>query len=204
VAGWLLFAERLGAIDLLAIALTLGGVAWVVAERRPAGTNAAAAASQTQATAAGRDSNRNFGLGVVLGAGAATCQALGLITSRLGMHDNFPVISATVMRMLTACAAVWVVALILGQARRPFMSLRNDGRSALAIALAACIGPVSGVTLSLIAIQNAPVGIASTLMALTPVIVLPLVRVLHNERISPRALVGTVVALAGVALIFMG
>jgi drug/metabolite transporter (DMT)-like permease len=57
-------------------------------------------------------------------------------------------------------------------------------------------------TLSLAAVQLAPVAIASTLMALAPVILLPLAYCIFKERITQRAIVGTVVAMVGVAMIF--
>jgi len=67
----------------------------------------------------------------------------------------------------------------------------------------ALIGPFVGVWLSLIAVQSARVGVASTLMAMTPVISLPLVHFLYHERVSPRAVAGTLVAMAGVAAMFL-
>ncbi len=199
VAAWLFLSERLAWVDLLAIVLAVGGVAWVVAERRPHVPAALPAVGAVPAPAG----NRNFAWGVLLGVGAATGQALGLITSRLGMYADFPVISATVIRMLAATLILWVTATATGRAAHPFRALALDRRAAAAIGLASLIGPVLGVYLSLVAIQHAPVGIASTLMALTPVVVLPLVRVLHRERISPRAVLGTIVALSGVAMIFL-
>jgi drug/metabolite transporter (DMT)-like permease len=192
LAAWLLLGERLSWVDGLAIALTVGGVGWVVGEQSRGAATAAAAADR-----------RQFALGVGLGVAAATGQALGLITSRLGMHGDYPVLPATVMRMLAGGVAVWLAAAVTGRAAEPLRALRRDGRAALAIGVATAIGPVAGVSLSLVAIQHAPVGIASTLMALTPVLVLPLVWALYRERISPRALAGTVVALAGVGLIFL-
>jgi len=203
IAAWLFLKEQLGVADLLAIVLTVGGVAWVVAERRP--PVGAPAVAVPGAAGAGRYSagNRNFAWGVVLGIGAATGQALGLITSRLGMYGNFPIISATVVRMLAGFGAVWAVAAVTGGAGRPFQALAGDWRAAAAIVAATLIGPVAGVSLSLAAIQHAPVGIASTLMALTPILVLPLVRALYREPISLRAVAGTILALAGVALIFL-
>jgi len=195
IAAWLFLNERLAWVDVVAIVLAVGGVAWVVAERRPGAPAAAAVSPPT--------GNRHFAWGVLLGIGAATGQALGLITSRLGMYAEFPALSATVIRMLAASLILWTVAAATGRAARPFSALRADRRAAGAIGLASLIGPVSGVYLSLVAIQNAPVGISSTLMALTPVLLLPLVWVLHRERISRRAVLGTVVALAGVALIFL-
>jgi drug/metabolite transporter (DMT)-like permease len=200
VAAWLFLGERLVPVDVLAIILTVGGVAWVVAERQ--GPPPAAPPPPIDPAAAASPANRNYALGVALGVAAATGQALGLITSRLGMAGGLPVLSATVVRILAAALVVGLAALVTGRAVQPLRALRGHPRAALAIALATLIGPVTGVSLSLVAIQHAPIGIASTLMALTPVIILPLVRFLFHERISPRALAGTGVALAGVALIF--
>jgi len=51
-------------------------------------------------------------------------------------------------------------------------------------------------------VQLTHVGIASTLMSLSPVILLPLSHRVFKERITPRTILGTVVALVGVAMIF--
>jgi drug/metabolite transporter (DMT)-like permease len=53
------------------------------------------------------------------------------------------------------------------------------------------------------AVQNTAVGIASTLMALSPIMLIPLERWVFDERVSPRAVIGTVIALAGSAMIFL-
>jgi drug/metabolite transporter (DMT)-like permease len=202
VAAWLFLAERLLPLDVLAIVLTVGGVAWVVAERQgpPPAMPPPPVANSAGLPA---PASRNYAVGVALGVAAAAGQALGLITSRLGMAGGLPVLSATVVRILAAALFVWVAALLAGRAAQPQRALRGHPRAALAIAAATLLGPVTGVSLSLVAIQHAPIGIASTLMALTPVIILPLVRFLFRERISPRALAGTVLALFGVTLIFV-
>jgi len=65
------------------------------------------------------------------------------------------------------------------------------------------VGPFLGIWLSLQAVQMAPVGIAATLMALPPVILIPLGYLLYGERVGRRGVVGTLVAFCGVALIFL-
>jgi drug/metabolite transporter (DMT)-like permease len=67
----------------------------------------------------------------------------------------------------------------------------------------AVLGPFLGVGLSLIAIQHAYIGIASTLMALPPIFLIPLSRWFFKEKITPRAVIGTLIALGGVALLFL-
>ena len=68
--------------------------------------------------------------------------------------------------------------------------------------MGALVGPFIGVWLSLIAVQFAKVGIASTLMALTPIFHLPIGKFL-NEKITKQAILGTLIAMIGVAIIFM-
>jgi drug/metabolite transporter (DMT)-like permease len=73
----------------------------------------------------------------------------------------------------------------------------------LFIAGSALTGPFIGVWYSMMAVQNTHVGIASTLMALRPTILIPLGRWIFREQISPRSVAGTVVALVGATIIFM-
>jgi drug/metabolite transporter (DMT)-like permease len=65
------------------------------------------------------------------------------------------------------------------------------------------MGPVLGVSMSLVAVQNAEVGVASTLMALPPVIVLPISHFVFKEKVSWQAVLGTGLAITGVAVLFL-
>ncbi len=64
-------------------------------------------------------------------------------------------------------------------------------------------GPFLGVSFSLLAVQRAEVGVASTLMALPPVILLPIGYYVFKERFGWQAVAGTLVAIAGVAILFL-
>ena len=63
-------------------------------------------------------------------------------------------------------------------------------------------GPFLGVTFSLVAVKRAEVGVASTLMALPPVFLLPIGYLLFKERFGWQAVAGTFIAILGVALLF--
>jgi drug/metabolite transporter (DMT)-like permease len=65
------------------------------------------------------------------------------------------------------------------------------------------VGPFLGIWLSLIAIQQARLGIASTLMALPPVMLIPIEYLVYKRPVSLRATLGTLATFAGVALIFL-
>jgi drug/metabolite transporter (DMT)-like permease len=71
------------------------------------------------------------------------------------------------------------------------------------VGLGALFGPIIGVSSSLLAVQHAEVGVASTLMALPPIFLLPISYFVFKERFSWQAVAGTLVAIAGVALLFL-
>jgi drug/metabolite transporter (DMT)-like permease len=188
--AWVILGERLGIAELAGMAIALGGVTWVVLERG-------------RARGAHDAPSRDYALGIALGLGAAFCQAANLVTAKQGLDGGFPALSGTIIRMSVAGVVMWVLAAIQGEFGRTIRTVRADGRAAGAIFGGAVIGPFLGVWLSMIAIQSSRVGIASTLMAMTPVVSLPLVRVIFKEHISPRAVVGTLVAMAGVAVMIL-
>ena len=64
-------------------------------------------------------------------------------------------------------------------------------------------GPVLGVSLSLMAVQYAPAGIASTLMALVPVLIVIPDALFNHHRITPKEILGLAVTMSGVALFFL-
>lgn len=181
--------EMLSLPEIGAMALALAGVTWVVLERGKGSTPGTG--------------GHGYGRGILFGVGAALCQATGLVVAKPGLAGGFPALSATMIRMTTGMIAMWLLAAIVGQAGRTIRKVRADRRAALAILTGAFVGPFVGVWLSLVAVQSARVGIASTLMAMTPVISLPLVPFVFKERVSPRAVLGTLIAMAGVALMIL-
>ncbi|NNF05775.1 MAG: EamA family transporter, partial [Candidatus Eisenbacteria bacterium] len=58
--------------------------------------------------------------------------------------------------------------------------------------------------LSLVAVTYTKAGVAATLMAIVPILVLPLVRWVFKERITARAFVGALIAVLGVAILTLG
>jgi drug/metabolite transporter (DMT)-like permease len=193
VAAWMLLGEILLPIEIVAILITVGGIAWVVLEKEP---------EQPVDEQVAEDNTRNRILGVLLGIGGATGQALGLVAAKRGLVGDFPALSATMIRMIVAAVVIWLLALIRGRVGPTWQALK-DKRARLWIVGGAFIGPFIGVWLSLIAVRTAPVGIASTLMALSPIVLIPFDHWLFGETITTRSIAGTIVALGGAAIIFL-
>lgn len=87
--------------------------------------------------------------------------------------------------------------------KNPIRIYSKDKYSAKVILIGTIFGPVLGITGSLIAIAYAKVGIASTLMATMPIIMLPISRFYFNEKLDWKAIAGAFVAVIGAAIIFL-
>jgi drug/metabolite transporter (DMT)-like permease len=187
IIAWVFLGERLTGRQLIGIAVTLTGVTAVVLERT---------GSRPTTTA-----SRQRLWGVLSGLAAALGQALGLITAKKGLAGHFPPLSGTLMRMVVAAAVMWGAAILMGQARATWQRVVAHPQVIRYLVGGAFFGPFLGVTLSLVAVQATAVGIASTLTALPPVFLLPIGRLVFKERIGLVAVVGTLVAVAGVGLL---
>jgi len=141
--------------------------------------------------------------GVIFGILAGLCQAVGLVLSKQGMFGEFPAFKANVIRILAAGLFTWLWTLIEGKACATISDVRGKPNILGLIALGTLVGPVLGVSASLLAVQHAEIGVASTLMALSPVIVLPISYFAYKDKIGWQAIAGTILAIAGVAILFL-
>lgn len=187
LAGWLLFGETVTLVEFAGMLLAVVGVAWVVTEVR---------SGPAIADRAGHNKGLLFGL---LGAAG---QVANLVTARYALVDDFSAISATVIRILIAFLVLWGLAIVRGQIRETIDAWR-DKRIFQAIIAGSVAGPFLGIWLSLIAVQNARLGIASTLMALPPILLIPMEHFVFKRKVSRRGVTGTIVALVGVAILFL-
>jgi drug/metabolite transporter (DMT)-like permease len=190
VMAWVLLGEKLAAIEIFGILLAISGVVWVVADR----TN-----GQTLPDAA----PRTYVIGVLLALGGALGQSAGFIASKKGLQGDFSALSGNLMRLLVSTIVIWSWAALRGQARQGVERLRAQPRALGLILGGALAGPFIGVWFSLIAVQHAPVGIASTLTSLTPIMLIPLSRIVFKEAITWRAIGGTLLAIVGTAILFL-
>jgi len=187
LTAWLVFGETLRVGQMAGMGLTLVGIAWVVATRPVDGSSRSGTS----------------GRGILFGLLAATGQAVGLVLSKQGMADGFSPFAGNAIRMLAATAIFWLVTFAQRQGGATLRAVRTSPSALRALALGALVGPVLGVSASLLAVQHAEVGVASTLMALPPVFLLPMSYFFFKERFGWQTVAGTFVAIAGVALLFL-
>jgi len=186
--GYFFLNESLSFQTIIGMIITVGGVSIVVLEKNN-GNNARFKMTK---------------IGFFYGFMGAVCQAGGLILAKeafnIGEINGFV---ATFVRILTSVLFMLPFLLIIGRYKNPVKLYRKDLKSLALTVAGSVVGPFLGITFSLIAISNTKVGIASTLMSTTPILLLPIIRILYKERIPFLGIVGAVVAVLGVAVLFL-
>lgn len=193
IYAWILLGETLNLTAIIGIAVTLTGVAWVTAERRHR--------QEKQVTNNYADKGSKTA-GVFLALAGAAGQAIGLVLAKAGMNDGLDPLPATFIRMVAAGVIIWLYSLIAGDIKDIGKRYR-DGKALLLATGGAICGPFLGVWMSLVAVHNTEAGIAASIIATVPVLVIPLVVLFYKEKVSMRAIIGAIVAIAGVAILFL-
>lgn len=136
--------------------------------------------------------------GLLLALGGSLGQAGGLLLSKHGLGGSSSMTSAIAATQIRVVAGVVGFAIVLTAARwwPKVGAAVKDGRAVALTATGALLGPGIGVTLSLYAVTHASAGVASALMSLTPILILPVV-VARGDRIGLAGVAGAVLAVTG-------
>ena len=187
--AWPLLDERPGALQAAGILLTCGGVGWVIAERTPGGGGFDAA-------------------GTWFGIGAALCQAVGSLLSRHVFEQTGCDAALSALVRILGGTAVLLLMLPLDRALRvaddqPGTRATRPGPVATWLLLGAAmfLGTFLGIWLQQLAFKLSDnVGVAATLLATSPLFILPLAAA-AGERVSARAVAGAALSVLGVAVL---
>lgn len=153
--------------------------------------------------------------GVLFGIGAGIGQGVGLVLSKVGMNHYVQSIPAgedmvadlmpfasTMIRAITGFVGFFLVMIFQKKLSTMSVALRN--RKGMNAALwATFAGPFIGVSLSLMAVQYTEAGIASTLMALTPIFILWPSSFFFGQKVTAKEIAGAVISVVGVSLFFL-
>lgn len=197
-----LLGETMSFVGVAGMGLTLGGVAWVVAERSGDGEITGSAVR-----------------GVVMGVLAAVGQGLGALLAKAGLGNAVPgtllgdladsgapaqsvsPLLGTLFRMLAGCGGMLLWTMLRGRGGEVARGA-GDRRALTLLVGGAICGPFVGVWLSLTAFKyTRETAVAQTIMAISPVLVIVIARAVHGDRPSPRTWIGSVTAVLGVAML---
>jgi len=216
IIGFAVLHEVLEIWAIVGMALCLVGVAWVIMEVEPEqektqdkkGSKTKAKAPEVS-SGLGLSEKKKKIYGVLLGTAGSVGQGVGVVISKYGMITAasdpdvaLNPLSATFMRILVALIFFWVGMLVIGKMPEVMKGFK-DRKAVSSMFGGAIFGPFMGVWLSMVAISYALVGIASTLMSLMPIMIIPIVFILYRQKTNWRGIVGACIAILGVAIIFL-
>ncbi|MFQ5877122.1 MAG: DMT family transporter [Acidobacteriota bacterium] len=202
VIGWAWLGEDYSARQWCGMGVTLSGVAWVVLDR-PAGSGFPSGEDPGRGR---RRVRRMTPRGVALALVGTVGQAVGYVLSKYGMRSGgvfLDPFAATQIRVMAGGIGFVVLFFLLRRWNSVWVSLR-DGRAMAFMTAGAIAGPYLGVSLSLLALHYTSTGVAATITALVPVVLIPSVVLINREHVSARAAIGAAVAVGGVALLVFG
>ncbi len=183
--AWFVLGELPSILQFVGMLVTVTGIGVVVLTR--------------QANAGFRTRHPIRGIAFALAASVA--QAAGLVLGRYGA-PAYNAVGATQIRALAGTAGFMLI-ISVARGWRPTFRALSDGRAMALTSNGAFFGPFVGVSLGLFAAQNTKTGIAATIIALVPVLILPWSRWVLKEKVGIRDAAGAVLACAGVALLFL-
>lgn len=222
LTGLLLLGERMRPLAIVGMVVTLGGIALSIL-----GKGKTEGEQPRHATPLRLRLPRR---GVFYAAVAGICQGFGLVLSKIGLQHYDAAIAtagvathgvpegavlplplylsvpfaATMIRATIGLLGFFLLLRLFNRDWRQKLSHAvHDQRAMWCVLGATVFGPFIGVSASLLATQYTSTGIAQTLFALTPVLIIAPVAWLFHQRVALREVIGAVISVAGVCLFFI-
>lgn len=205
LCAWAMMGQKMNLLSLVAMVVTISGIAISVLSK---GNGKRKVSLQLPLK------------GVLFGIGAGLGQGVGYVLSLIGQEyykadvqsavpasvwntmETYMPFGANLIRCVAGlfCWSAWL--LLKGDGRRWAGSVRNR-KGMMAMVVAVLSGPFIGVSLSLMAGEYTSPGIASTLMATSPIMILIPSHYFFHEQITPKGVIGAVISVVGVSLFFV-
>jgi drug/metabolite transporter (DMT)-like permease len=139
--------------------------------------------------------------GILFAIIGAIGQAVGLVLSKYGM-GTYNALAASHIRIIAGAAGYALIILLLGKGHLVTTALK-DAKGMRIIGLGSFFGPFLGITGSLIAVKYTDTGIAATIMAIVPILIIPPSIVLFKHRFSWLEILGAFISVGGVVMMFL-
>lgn len=168
--------------------------------------------------------------GVVIACMAGICQGAGLVLSKIGLEHYYSALSmqsladsmvppeallqlplnisipfaSTMIRGTMGLVGFILLLMLFSKGGVAQLQHALGDRKAVAAAFGSMIfGPFIGVSLSLMATHYTSTGIAQTLFALTPVLIIAPAAILFHQRVTVREVIGACISVAGASMFFL-
>ncbi len=187
IMSYFILGETLGIIQIAGMMLTFIGIAIVVTGKEKGSRRIVV---------------KHPMKGIVFAFLGAVGQALGLILSKVGVADLNPFV-ATEIRIFAGILG-FILIITVTKKWTGFFNTFKDKSVMTGITIGSIFGPVVGVSLSLTAVKYTSTAIASTLMAIVPILIIPVSIIFFKEKVKANEVLGALIGVVGVAVIFMG
>ncbi|MFA9422213.1 MAG: DMT family transporter [Sedimentibacter sp.] len=184
--GFIIMREMISFSDLIGMAITILGISLVVLVKNPEGKNFKFSHSIK---------------GIVYASIGALGQALGLILSKIGM-ENYDPFAASQIRIISGVIGFIIIFIYMKKWDKLKEAIKNIVAMKY-ITIGSLFGPFLGVSFSLLAIQYTTTGVASTIISIIPVLIIPFSIFIFKEKISPKEVIGAIISVIGVSLLFV-
>jgi drug/metabolite transporter (DMT)-like permease len=184
--SWIMIGEKLRLLHFAGMSLTFSGIAIAIFSRSGKGEKLSLKLAPK---------------GILFALGGAVGQALGLVLSKVGLADYDP-FAATQIRVIAGIIGFSVLITFMSRWGSIFQGLKNR-QGIASTTLGAFFGPFLGVSFSLISVKFTEAGVASTIMALVPVIIIAPAVILYKQKVTVAEIIGAIISVAGVAVMFL-
>ena len=201
--AWPTLGEPLNPFGWIGILLTIIGVAWVVSDQ-----------PKDVEKILKVDANYSPRLGITLALMGVISVSIGNVLAKQGMTpsesgDRIGALIAQDVRMLAGAAAIVFMAVIAGACARtigtpPLPDPSKRPARSLAIAtllLGTALGPILGIILFLYSAALIKLAVTTTIVALTPIAILPFSHLVEHSPVTRKAVFGALLGVAGVVLL---
>jgi drug/metabolite transporter (DMT)-like permease len=222
IMGRLLIGEEMSPLAIVGMCVTLTGIGMSILSKRDPAAGSPVHAPYLKLSLPKK--------GIAYASMAGICQGFGLVLSKIGLEHydaalaaagldtHAPLADALVpmplyisvpfaATMIRAAMGLLGFTLLLFLFNKDAVDkLRHavtDRRAMWCVFGATIFGPFVGVSMSLLATMYTSTGIAQTLFALTPILIIAPAAILFHQRVTPREIIGAVISVVGVSLFFI-
>jgi len=184
--GWLLLGEKMVPLHIFGMFLTVGGILLAVFSMPESGKRI----------------KLNYPVkGILFALIGSAGQAGGLVLSKYGMGD-YNAFAASHIRIIAAVIGYALIIIFLRKGAL-IQNAFKDKKGMRVIGLGSFFGPFLGISFSLLAVKYTETGIAATIMAIVPILIIPPSVILFKERFTWLEITGAFISVAGVVLMFL-
>ena len=192
--SWVVLGELMNIVSILAMFITIFGIMVVITEKKKLDDKKSGIkAKKIQFSFSPK--------GMFFAFLGSVGQALGLVLSKYGM-EGYNVFAATQIRIIAGTIG-FIILITLIKRWSIVKQSASDFISMKFVLIGSIFGPFLGVYTSLLAVKYTTVGIASTIMAIIPVLIIPPAILLYKEKVTLKEVIGAFIALGGIVLFFI-